>query len=181
MVTAEEQGLLGSKYYAVTPALSAGKDAGQHQHRRRQPVGTDERHHRHRPRRVGSRRLSARRGRRTGPHAAAGSGSRRRASTTGPTTSISRSRAFRRSTPTPASSSSASLPEYSQQKRDEYTKKDYHKPSDEIKAGLGSLGCGGGLRAAAGAVGYRVANADKFPEWKPGNEFRAKRDAMMKR
>ena len=31
------------------------------------------------------------------------------------------------------------------------------------------------------AVGYRVAEADKFPEWKPGNEFRAKRDAMLKK
>ena len=31
------------------------------------------------------------------------------------------------------------------------------------------------------AVGYRVAQADKFPEWKPGNEFRAKRDAMLKK
>ena len=31
------------------------------------------------------------------------------------------------------------------------------------------------------AVGYRVANADKLPEWKPGNEFKAKRDAMLKK
>ena len=30
-------------------------------------------------------------------------------------------------------------------------------------------------------VGYRVANADTFPEWKPGNEFKAKRDAMLRR
>ena len=31
------------------------------------------------------------------------------------------------------------------------------------------------------AVGYRVANASKFPEWKPGNEFKAKRDEMIKK
>jgi hypothetical protein len=31
------------------------------------------------------------------------------------------------------------------------------------------------------AVGYRVANAATFPSWKPGNEFKAKRDAMMGR
>ena len=31
------------------------------------------------------------------------------------------------------------------------------------------------------AVGYRVAQADKIPEWKPGNEFKAKRDAMLKK
>jgi hypothetical protein len=30
------------------------------------------------------------------------------------------------------------------------------------------------------AVGYRVANAATLPAWKPGNEFKAKRDAMMK-
>ena len=29
-------------------------------------------------------------------------------------------------------------------------------------------------------VGYRVAQARKYPEWKPGNEFRAKREAMLK-
>jgi hypothetical protein len=28
-------------------------------------------------------------------------------------------------------------------------------------------------------VAYRVVQADTFPEWKPGNEFKAKRDAMM--
>jgi hypothetical protein len=31
------------------------------------------------------------------------------------------------------------------------------------------------------AVGYRVAQADKFPEWKPGNEFKAIRDRMLTR
>jgi hypothetical protein len=30
-------------------------------------------------------------------------------------------------------------------------------------------------------VGYQVANADKFPEWKAGNEFKPKRDAMLKK
>ena len=29
------------------------------------------------------------------------------------------------------------------------------------------------------AVGYRVANAGRMPEWKPGNEFKAKRDAQV--
>lgn len=31
------------------------------------------------------------------------------------------------------------------------------------------------------AVGYRVANAGTLPDWKPGNEFKAKRDAMLKK
>jgi len=70
--------------------------------------------------------------------------------------------------------------EYSQQKRDEYNKKDYHQPSDEIKADWDLSGAVEDTNLLL-AVGYRVANADKFPEWKPGNEFRAKREGMLKR
>jgi Zn-dependent M28 family amino/carboxypeptidase len=70
-------------------------------------------------------------------------------------------------------------PEYSKQKRDEYTEKDYHAPSDEVKPDWDLLGASedGELLYL---VGYRVANADKFPEWKAGNEFKAKRDEMLK-
>ena len=70
--------------------------------------------------------------------------------------------------------------EYSQQKRDEYTNNDYHKPSDELKADWDLAGAVEDAQLLI-AVGYRVANADTFPEWKPGNEFKAKRDEMMKR
>jgi hypothetical protein len=28
-------------------------------------------------------------------------------------------------------------------------------------------------------MGYRIAEAQKFPEWKPGNEFRAIREKQM--
>ncbi len=31
------------------------------------------------------------------------------------------------------------------------------------------------------SVGYRLANTDKYPEWKAGNEFKARRDEMMKK
>ena len=70
--------------------------------------------------------------------------------------------------------------EYSKQKRDEYTNKDYHAPSDEVKPDWDLAGAveDGQLLYT---VGYRVANADKFPEWKPGNEFRAKREEMLKK
>jgi Zn-dependent M28 family amino/carboxypeptidase len=69
--------------------------------------------------------------------------------------------------------------EYSKQKRDEYTDKDYHAPSDEVKPDWDLSGAveDGQLLYT---VGYRVANAGKFPEWKAGNEFKAKRDAMLK-
>ena len=71
-VTAEEQGLLGSQYYAQFPLYPLAKTRRQHQHRRHQPVGPDERPDGDRPRGVGARRLRARRGGRTGPRAAAG-------------------------------------------------------------------------------------------------------------
>ena len=29
-------------------------------------------------------------------------------------------------------------------------------------------------------VGYRVAQGDTYPEWHPGTEFRARREAMLK-
>jgi Zn-dependent M28 family amino/carboxypeptidase len=69
---------------------------------------------------------------------------------------------------------------YSQQKRDEYTKVDYHQPSDQIKPDWDLAGAVDDAHLLL-AVGYRVANADKFPEWKPGNEFRAKREEMLRK
>ena len=71
-------------------------------------------------------------------------------------------------------------PEYSQQKRDEYTNNDYHAPSDEIKPDWDLTGAIDDAQLLF-LVGYRVANAGKFPEWKPGNEFKATRDAMLKK
>jgi Zn-dependent M28 family amino/carboxypeptidase len=68
---------------------------------------------------------------------------------------------------------------YSKQKRDEYTEHDYHKPSDEVKPDWDLSGAVEDLRVFF-EVGYRVAQNDRFPEWKPGTEFKAKRDAMMK-
>ena len=65
-------------------------------------------------------------------------------------------------------------------KRDEYTAKDYHAPSDEVKPDWDLSGAAEDAQLLM-AVGYRVANADKLPEWKAGNEFKAKRDAMLKR
>jgi Zn-dependent M28 family amino/carboxypeptidase len=70
-------------------------------------------------------------------------------------------------------------PEYSQQKRDEYTNKDYHAPSDEVKPDWDLSGAAEDAQLLF-LVGYNVANASKFPEWKPGNEFKATRDAMLK-
>ena len=69
--------------------------------------------------------------------------------------------------------------DYSKQKRDEYTEKDYHAPSDEVKPDWDLTGAAEDAQLMM-LVGYRVANADRMPEWKPGNEFRAKREQMLK-
>jgi Zn-dependent M28 family amino/carboxypeptidase len=68
---------------------------------------------------------------------------------------------------------------YGKKKRDEYTENDYHKPSDEVKADWDLAGAVEDLQLLF-QVGYRVAQDEKFPEWKSGTEFKARREAMMK-
>jgi Zn-dependent M28 family amino/carboxypeptidase len=70
--------------------------------------------------------------------------------------------------------------DWGKKKRDDYTENDYHAPSDQVKPDWDLSGAVEDAQLLF-AVGYRVANADKLPEWKPGNEFKAKRDAMVKR
>jgi len=69
---------------------------------------------------------------------------------------------------------------YSQAVRDEYTNIRYHTPKDVITPEWDLSGAAEDLKVFL-AVGYRVAQADKFPEWKPGNEFKAIRDRMITR
>jgi Zn-dependent M28 family amino/carboxypeptidase len=63
---------------------------------------------------------------------------------------------------------------------DEYDLKDYHQPSDEVKPDWDLSGAVQDVDLLF-EVGYQVANADKFPEWKAGNEFKPKRDAMIRK
>lgn len=65
------------------------------------------------------------------------------------------------------------------QKLDEFTANDYHKPSDKIKPDWDLSGAVEDLEMLF-SVGYRVADANKFPAWSPDSEFRAKREAMLK-
>jgi Zn-dependent M28 family amino/carboxypeptidase len=69
--------------------------------------------------------------------------------------------------------------DYGKQKRDEYTAKDYHQPQDEIKPTWDLSGAVQDLDLLL-TIGYRVANAGKFPEWRTGNEFRAAREKQIK-
>lgn len=67
---------------------------------------------------------------------------------------------------------------YAKTKRDEYTTKDYHKVTDEVKADWDLAGAVEDLHLFF-EVGFRVAQAEKIPEWKPGTEFKARREAML--
>jgi Zn-dependent M28 family amino/carboxypeptidase len=69
--------------------------------------------------------------------------------------------------------------DYGKQKSDYYTANDYHKPSDEVKADWDLSGAVDDLRVYF-EIGYNVAQTYAFPSWKPGTEFKAKRDAIMK-
>ena len=62
----------------------------------------------------------------------------------------------------------------------EWNEKRYHTPLDVVLPDWDLNGAREDLRVLF-AVGQRVAMADKFPDWKPGNEFKAKRDAMLKK
>jgi Zn-dependent M28 family amino/carboxypeptidase len=69
---------------------------------------------------------------------------------------------------------------FSKQKRDEYTAKDYHKVSDQIKPDWDLAGAVDDAQLLM-IIGHRISQTDTFPTWKSGSEFKAKRDAMMGR
>jgi Zn-dependent M28 family amino/carboxypeptidase len=70
--------------------------------------------------------------------------------------------------------------DWGRQVADEYTAKHYHKPSDEIRPDWDLAGALQDLQIYF-AMGYRVAQADTYPAWKPGSPFKAKRDKMLGR
>jgi Zn-dependent M28 family amino/carboxypeptidase len=69
--------------------------------------------------------------------------------------------------------------DFGKKKEDEYTANDYHKRSDEVKPDWDLSGAALDLRIFA-ELGYRIAQSDRYPEWKPDSEFRARREAMLK-
>jgi Zn-dependent M28 family amino/carboxypeptidase len=69
---------------------------------------------------------------------------------------------------------------YGKQKRDEYNANDYHAPSDVVKQDWDLAGAAEDGKLFL-AMGYRIANAAKMPEWKAGNEFRAAREKSLGR
>ena len=63
-------------------------------------------------------------------------------------------------------------------KKTEWDEKTYHAPSDEVKPDWDLSGAVEDAHAFL-AVGVRIANASELPKWAPGNEFKAKREAML--
>jgi Zn-dependent M28 family amino/carboxypeptidase len=72
-----------------------------------------------------------------------------------------------------------SRPENAPLRSDEFDSTDYHQVTDEVRPDWDLSGAVQDVQLVF-EVGYEVANGDKFPEWKPGNEFKPKRDAMLK-
>ena len=62
----------------------------------------------------------------------------------------------------------------------DYIANRYHKVSDEVQPDWTFAGAAQDT-AFLLEVGLRIANGDTWPEWKPGNEFKARRDAMLRK
>ena len=69
--------------------------------------------------------------------------------------------------------------DFADRKVAEYVAKDYHQVSDEVKPDWTFEGAAQDTEFLL-RVGLRIANAGTWPEWKPGNEFKARRDAMLR-
>jgi Zn-dependent M28 family amino/carboxypeptidase len=69
--------------------------------------------------------------------------------------------------------------DWGMKKHQDYVEHDYHKPSDEVKPDWDLSGAVEDLRLLF-ELGYTVAQARDYPQWKTGSEFKARRDAMMR-
>jgi Zn-dependent M28 family amino/carboxypeptidase len=63
--------------------------------------------------------------------------------------------------------------------RRRYTAENYHKPSDKIRPDWDMSGAVEDSQIYF-LVGYRVANDESLPTWKPGSEFKSIREAMLR-
>ena len=69
--------------------------------------------------------------------------------------------------------------DFGRRKIDDYTASDYHKVSDEVKPDWDLSGAAEDARLLF-EVGLKVADAVAYPEWKPGSEFKMRREKMLK-
>jgi len=70
--------------------------------------------------------------------------------------------------------------DYGRKVEDAYTAQHYHKPSDEVRPDWDLSGAIEDLQVYF-AIGWRVAQADAWPAWKDGSEFKARRETMLAR
>jgi Zn-dependent M28 family amino/carboxypeptidase len=64
------------------------------------------------------------------------------------------------------------------EQREQYTAERYHKVTDEFSPDWDLTGAVADLRLLF-RMGYRMANESTFPNWRDGTEFKATRDSMM--
>ncbi|HWQ03571.1 MAG TPA: M28 family peptidase, partial [Candidatus Nitrosotenuis sp.] len=64
--------------------------------------------------------------------------------------------------------------------RKKYTAEDYHKPSDQVKPDWVTDGALEDMQLFF-RIGYAVANHPDRPQWKPGTEFKAKREESLRK
>lgn len=70
-------------------------------------------------------------------------------------------------------------PVYGKEQAAKYTKEHYHGPSDEFSEDWDMSGMVEYVQVMFD-IGLTLANSDEFPNYKPGSEFKATRDKMMK-
>jgi Zn-dependent M28 family amino/carboxypeptidase len=69
--------------------------------------------------------------------------------------------------------------EYMSEKEQQWLANHYHKPADEYEDWWDLEGVADDAKLLF-RVGWKLANEDKFPQWKEGSEFKAKREEYMK-
>lgn len=68
--------------------------------------------------------------------------------------------------------------EWGRKQREDYTRLHYHRPSDNFNPDWDMTGAIEDVRMYF-KIGFRLSMESTFPEWKPGSEFKARRDAAM--
>ena len=70
--------------------------------------------------------------------------------------------------------------DFAEKQTQDYIANRYHKVTDEVQPNWTFEGAAQDTEFYV-QVALRLANDPSWPEWKPGNEFKARRDAMLKK
>ena len=70
-------------------------------------------------------------------------------------------------------------PDYGQRVRAEWNERFYHTPRDQVREDWDLSGAVEDLQFHW-MLGYQIAQAERYPEWRPGTEFKAIRDASLR-